>query len=165
MGRLPRLLAGIPLLLAGTLLPGVEVQGQGGPALGVQGLQDLRFGEVVAGLESWMSPADPTGAGVFRIRGRRGAPVEIRFLLPPSLSAPGGRTLPLRFGPGDGRLSATENPSDGSALDPSVPLAVSLPGQPWSYLFLGGMVLPPGGAVSGAYSAPIVLILSDLGSQ
>lgn len=149
----------------GMALSAAPLAGQGGPPLGAQSLQDLSFGQVVAGLESWVSPSDPTGAGVFRIRGRQGASVEIRFLLPPALVGPGGATLPLLFGAGDGRLSPTQNPGDGFALDPTIPVAVSLPGQPWNHLFLGGMVLPPGSATPGAYSAPVVLIVSDLGSQ
>lgn len=165
MGPTFRFLAALLPLMAGTILPGARVEAQGGPPLGVQALQDLSFGEVVAGLESWVNPADPAGAAVFRIRGGQSAPVEIRFLLPPSLTAAGGGTLPLRFGPGDARISPTEDPSAGAPLDPSVPTAVSLPGQPWSFLFLGGMVLPPASAVSGSYSAPVILVLSDLGSQ
>ncbi len=159
---LPLLVGMLPL---GTLLPVGGVEAQGGPPLGVQALQDLGFGPVVPGLESWVSPADPSGAGVFRIRGRQGATVEIRFLLPSALTAPGGSVLPLLFGPGDGRISPTESPSAGAALNPSVPVVVSLPGQPWSYLFLGGMVVPPASARSGAHSAPVVLVISDLGSQ
>ena len=165
MGCPLRSLAAVISAVIMSLLLGTTLEAQGGPSLGVQPLQDLSFGEVVAGLESWVNPADPAGAGVFRIRGRRGTTVEIRLLLPPALTAPGGGTLQLLFGPGDGRLSPTENPAAGGALDPTVPVAIALPGQPWSYLFLGGMVLPSAGAVPGSYSAPVVLIISDLSSE
>lgn len=138
-----------------------DLLAQGGPPLGVQGRQDLAFGQLLGGVSERVDPLNAVQAGQFRFRAANRT-VEIRFVLPGSLNGPGGGSVPLVFGVGDGAYDLDQGGAT-VFFDPSQPQTVT-PTSPWAWLYLGGTAQPPTQVPSGAYSGTITLTIADLGS-
>ncbi|TVP75445.1 MAG: hypothetical protein EA352_08255 [Gemmatimonadales bacterium] len=156
----PALRLALVLALGLVGLLGMVDQASGQP-LAAQARQDLSFGELLGGLAERVRPDDGARAGQFRIRGANRT-VELTFHLPEVLEGPGGATIPLRFGEGDGHFE----PSGGDprqAFDPSRPITLSLPGPPpWHWIHLGGTALPAASVSLGSYSGTVGLTVADL---
>jgi hypothetical protein len=160
MPRLALLAALIPFLSLVWLPDSLEGQG---PPMAVQGQQDLSFGDLLGGLTKRVDPGDPTGAAQIRVRGGRQT-VELSFILPGALSANGGGSIPLHFGPGDAFFSESGHSGDRQPFDPTTPWTVTLDQPGWRWIYLGGTALPPPASPLGEYSGTITLTISDLGS-
>jgi hypothetical protein len=156
------LVAALTLLLL--LVPAGQVQGQGtGPPLSAAGEQSLQFGELLGGLPRTVSSGDPANAAQFRIRAHRRT-AQVAFVLPTQLIGSNGGALPLSFGGMDALYSPTGRVGDGVTFDPRAPFMISDAPSGWSWIYLGGTVIPPANAPLGAYTATILLVLADLGS-
>jgi hypothetical protein len=153
------LAAAMVLLLL--LVPVGQVQGQ--PPLSASGQQSLQFGDLLGGLPRTVSPADPANSAQFRVRAFRRT-AEVSFVLPTELSGPQGGLLPLSFGGVDAVYAPSGNIGSGVSFDPRVPFVISDAPNGWSWIYLGGTVVPPTNAPLGAYTATILLVLADLGS-
>jgi hypothetical protein len=157
--RRPPFLAILLLLLASGP---PEAQGQ---LLLPRGQHGLSFGDLLGGLSKHVPPTDPANAARFRITGLGGGEIMLSFLLPVSLTGPGGASLPLSFGPTDGGISPDGNSGSQMSFDPQVPIVVSIP--PWPILwrrwvYLGGTALPPAQIPLGSYSGTITLTLATV---
>jgi len=127
----------------------------------VQGRADLDFGVMVAGVPTTIAPF-PDG-GQFRIRGARGAEVQIQLTLPAALIGPGG-AAPLSFGPTDGVHGPLPFALGLQTFDPRLPLTIVMSFLQVHYIWIGGTVSPPIQLTAGTYSAAIVLTASYTGN-
>jgi hypothetical protein len=127
----------------------------------VQGRADLNFGVIVAGVPSSVAPFP--GGGQFRIRGQRGAEVQIQLTLPPGLDGPGG-SAPLAFAPTDGAHGPFPFAFAVQTFDPRLPLTIVMPLLQVYYVWVGGTVSPPLTLTAGTYAATIVLTASYTGN-
>jgi hypothetical protein len=150
-------------LMVALLSSGRSAEAQGRP-LTVTGDQLLNFGTVFPGVQERVSRTDAANAGRFEVRGRILAEVRITLTLPPALTASGGRTIPLVFGPNDGGRNTLNNATTAQAFDPRVPLVTRLgiPGR--LFVFLGGTANPSPTASAGVYQATITLTSAYTGN-
>jgi len=162
MGRVQRwsLVTAAVLAAAGI---GQRAEAQGRP-LSVSGAQQLDFGAIFPGVPAIVVKGDPTFAGRFNVTGIRNSEVQLTFTLPAALSGPGGRTLPLQFGPADGGWNTQNAVATAQAFDPRVPLVTRLSNNGRLYLWLGGTALPSGTQGSGAYAGTITLAAAYTGN-
>lgn len=129
-------------------------QGRGVQAIPVQG---LRFGLLSAGTPSVVSSLDAERRAVLELAG--GGHVTVTFELPAGLTSRGGATLPLRFGPGDGRIVFTRSSRE-IVFDPNQPVSFTLPpGLGSASVYLGGAAQPAAGQPPGEYTAAITVFL------
>ena len=149
--------------LAVALLPGSRAEAQGRP-LTATGDQQLNFGTVFAGVQQVVSRTDAANAGRFEVRGRVNSEVSITLTLPPALTASGGRTIPLVFGPNDGGRNNQNNATTAQVFDPRVPLITTLGTPGRLFVFLGGTISPPLTASAGDYLATITLTSAYTGN-
>jgi hypothetical protein len=140
---------------------GVAALGAQGRPIQVQGRTDLDFGVIVAGVPTQVPPIP--GGGMFRVRGRRGAEVQLQLTLPPSLDGPGG-SAPLTFGATDGAHGPDPTPASAQIFDPRLPLTFVVPNGQVYYVWIGGTVSPPLTLTTGTYSSTIVLTATYTGN-
>lgn len=150
----------VALVAKAAFVTSATAQGQ---PLRATGAQDLNFGIVFPGVQERVSRTDPANAGRYELRGRRLAEVRITFTLPPALTASGGRTIPLVFGPNDGGRNFFNNATNAQAFDPRVPLVTRL-GLGRLYIFLGGTLNPSPTTTAGNYQATITLTSAYTGN-
>lgn len=151
--RRPRRLRGAWLLAAllGLLAPPAAAQRL---ALTVLPVQELRFGTLTPGAGTVVSPLDAARRATVEVVGA--GSVTVTFGLPAGMTA-GDRILPLRFGPGDGRITF---PRSGRVIefDPTAPVTFHIPpGVGGAYLHLGGTAQPGTRQPPGAYTATITV--------
>lgn len=121
-------------------------------ALPVQG---LRFGVLSAGAASVVSPADASRRAALDLVGA--GHVTLTFQLPAALRTPGGATLPLRFGPTDGRIVFPRS-SRVIEFDPAAPVQFTIPpGLGAAQVFLGGTAQPGARQPPGSYDGVITV--------
>lgn len=149
--------AGVALLALACAGPGLAAQGR---PLQVQARTDLVFGVIVAGVPTQVAPFP--GGGQFRIRGLRGAEVQLQFTLPGALAGPGG-SAPLLFGPADGAHGPAPSAPGLQPFDPRLPLTFVMPSAQVYYVWIGGTVSPPIQLPAGTYTATIVLTVAYTG--
>jgi hypothetical protein len=152
-----RFVALLLLLCAGT----AEAQGR---PLRVSAVSPLGFGTLIAGVAARVSPTDAGRAGQYELRGAKSVSLQLEFLLPAGMAGPGGATIPLAFGPGDGGWSPSGSAATQSAFDPRVPGTFLLPTNGKATVFLGGRALPSNGQPAGEYAGTVTLVVSYLGS-
>ena len=148
------LLAALASLLAGPC----PALAQG--TVSVLPVQGLRFGVLSSGIPTVISPLDGSRRATIELVGA--GQVSVSFELPPALRADGGApSLPLRFGPADGRVTF---PGSGRVLvfDPSRPVTFTIPpGSGGATVFLGGSAEPgtrqPPGAYTGGITVTVVV--------
>jgi len=144
-----------------------RMMAQGGPpprALTAGGSQNLDFGALISGVPTTILRTDTRSAGRFDLRGDRQAEVRIDLTLPVALTGPGGRTLPLQFGPADGGYNTANNVGSSQAFDPQAPLIARLGNSGRLYIWLGGTALPAVNQVSGTYTATVTLTAAYTGN-
>lgn len=151
-------------LLAGLLVlaPLRGVRAQAAPT--TSGTNDLNFGPVIPGIATQILRTDAANAGRFELRGTRSAEVQITLTLPAAMTAGGGRTMPLTFGPNDGGYDTRNALRNAPAFDPRVPLVTRLGNSGKLYVWLGGTVTPSGVQPAGTYSATITLTAAYTGN-
>lgn len=130
-------------------------QGKGSvQAIPVQG---LRFGLLSAGAPAVVSPLDAGRRATLELAGS--GHVTITFELPAGLASRGGSTLPLRFGPGDGRIVFARSSRE-IVFDPGEPVSFTLPpGLGSATVYLGGAAQPGASQPPGEYTATITVFL------
>ncbi len=127
------------------------------------GRQDLTFGIVLPGLPATVSRLDAANSGQYGIRGASRTEVRVELTLPATLDSPGGASMPLQFGAGDGGFSVRPAIGSSQAFDPRVPLVTDLSSSGRLFIWLGGTVLPASSQAQGNYSATIVMTVSYTG--
>src|SRR5437773_12537549 len=86
------------LVVLGVMLLAAPLLAQGKP-LTVTGVRGVTFGAVLPGVPRVILRTDPANSGQFVIKGPKG-PVLLSFMLPLSLTGPGGAFRPIVFGAG-----------------------------------------------------------------
>jgi hypothetical protein len=133
----------------------------------VQAQRDLHFGDVFRGRPSSVPPRDRRAA-LFKVEFGVGADLLVTFLLPPALVSPGGQSLPLRFGPGDGMLTRQGSLKGGGTValifDPTRPLAAFVGPEDRVFLALGGTASPTVTQAIASYRGTITLVVATLGT-
>lgn len=113
----------------------------------------LSFGLLLPGVPLHVVPTDAVRSGqvtVFAPGASR--PVRIWFTLPATLQGPASATLPLAFGPLDGRYEIS---GVGTLFDPRAP--ITLPSSPRTTFTIGGTAAPAHGQTPGGYTGVVVL--------
>jgi hypothetical protein len=154
--RAPRLRrgTGARLLAALLVLVASPAAAQRGLALTVLPRQGLQFGTLTAGTPTVVSPLDASRRATLELVGS--GSVTVTFGLPAAMTA-GSQTLPLLFGPGDGRITFFKS---GKVIefDPGAPFTFHIPpGLGGAYLHLGGSARPGAMQPPGAYTATITV--------
>jgi len=140
---------------------GAEAQGR---PLSVSGANQLTFATVFPGVPEMVSRTDAVNAGAFQVRGANTKEVLLTFTLPAMLSAAGGRSLPLQFGPNDGGWNTQNDLATARAFDPRVNLVVRTSQQGRLFLWLGGTALPSATQAAGAYTGTLTLTAAYTGN-
>jgi hypothetical protein len=144
-------------LIAALLLVASPGAAQGKGSVQAIPVQGLRFGLLSAGAPAVVSPLDATRRATLELAGS--GHVTITFELPAGLASRGGATLPLRFGPGDGRIVFARSSRE-IVFDPSEPVSFTLPsGLGSSTVYLGGAAQPGASQPPGEYTATITVFL------
>ena len=138
--------------------------GAQGRPLNATGTQQLNFGSVFPGVQQIVPWSDPANGGRFSLTGRNRSEIQLIFTLPASLIAPGGRTLPLQFGPNDGAWNQQNAAGTAQTFDPRSPLVVRLSNQGRMFIWLGGTARPSGTQTAGTYTGSITLTASYTGN-
>ena len=145
-------------MLLGVLLLGGGASAQTpppGPSI-VQGQRDLRFSTVIAGFPTAVT-WDSTQAGQWRIRGRRGAEVQLDFINLPASLQNGVYAMPVVFSVTD---AAWRSPAGGGGtvvLGPAVGATAPYGRIGQIIVYIGGTVTPPPNQQPGDYVADIDL--------
>lgn len=147
-------------LLAGLLLP-LSLQAQTAPLV-VRPIQNLSFGFLIPGVNTTIDPLTLSRSGQIEIQAGIGTALEVRFTLPTVLGGP-AQTLPVRFGSTSAGVSASRTPTDVLRFDPGAAARFRFVTTDRATLFLGGEARPRAGQRTGAYSAPIIVTITNLG--
>jgi hypothetical protein len=151
--RAPRRRTGVWLAATLLVIAGGPRSAQAQSAVSVLPVQELRFGELMPGIPTVVSPLDATGRAVLELVG--GGHVTLVFELPPALTGSGDARLPLRFGPGDGRITFPRS-NRVIEFDPRAPVSFNIPpGHGGATIHVGGAADPAFGQVPGTYSGGI----------
>ena len=149
-------------VLALSLIQMASAVAQGVPT--AVGSRTLNFGPVFPGLVGQVARTDAANAGRFNLRGRRNAEVQVTLTLPATLTAGGGRTMPLGFGANDGGFDTRNRAGSARAFDPRIPLVTRLGNNGRLFVFLGGSVMPSPVQPAGTYNATITLTVAYTGN-
>ena len=144
-------------LLLGALLFGGEAPAQApppGPSI-VQGQRDLRFQTVIAGFPTSVT-WDSNQAGRWRIRGVKGAEVQLDFINLPIELQSGGYLMPVSFSTTDAHWRSAGGGGE-ATFDPSVGTTARFGNSGQLFVFIGGTVTPPPNQQAGDYVADIDL--------
>ena len=144
-------------LLLGALLFGGEAPAQApppGPNV-VQGQRDLRFQTVIAGFPTSVT-WDSNQAGRWRIRGQRGAEVQLDFINLPTELQSGAQQMPVSFSATDAHWRSPGGGGEGT-FDPSVGATARIGNSGQLLVYIGGTVTPPPNQQAGDYVADIDL--------
>jgi hypothetical protein len=125
-------------------------------------VQGLLFGPMLPGIPEQIAVGDAarraeillTGSGV----------LDVSIQLPRAMTAPGGATIPLRFGPHDAAVlySASSAPVP---VNPLELIRVRLdPAAGPTRLLLGGTALPAANQQAGTYTTTLVLLVVNTGT-
>jgi hypothetical protein len=140
-----------------------KAEAQGRP-LQVTGQNQLTFATVFPGVPEAVSRSDAVNAGAFQVRGQNRSEVAFTFTLPTALTAAGGRSLTLQFGPNDGGWNTQNDLATAQAFDPRVILTVRLSQQGRLFLWLGGTALPTATQAAGSYAGSVTLTAAYTGN-
>lgn len=128
----------------------------------VIGIQGLMFGPLTAGLAEPVRLNDAWRRGEVRLEGER--VLDVSLILPTSMLAPGGASIPLRFVNGDASFTVIGS-NQTTVFDPNVGAKVSLKKSATAAtLYIGGTALPAVKQAAGNYTATIVIVLAKPGT-
>lgn len=124
-------------------------------------VQALTFGLLLPGVPDAIPVTDMARRAMVALAGA-GA-VDVTLVLPSSLTAPDGNTIPLQFGPSDAAVleSAGSSPVP---LNPYQVNRVHLAADRTVYFLLGGAALPSRAQHPGHYSARVLVIVNQPGT-
>lgn len=124
-------------------------------------VQALSFGLLLPGVPDAVPVTDMARRAMVALAGT-GA-VDVTLVLPTSLTAPDGGTIPLQFGASDAAVlqSAGSTPAP---MNPYQVNRVHLAPDRMVYFLLGGAALPSRAQRPGHYSARVLIIVSQPGT-
>jgi len=130
---------------------------------------DLRFGQLVPGTPTTLSPRTSGTAGKFEIHGVRRAEITFDLTLPTLLRAGmGPHTMPVAFGVTSGCHRTTDQQSACTLFNPSATLTVRLRNRPppdaTVFVWLGGTVSPSPTQFPGIYTATVTATVQYTGN-
>jgi hypothetical protein len=128
----------------------------------VRPIQNLSFGFLIPGVPTTIDALQLSRSGQIEVQATLGAIFEIRYTLPTALLN-GGTALPLVFGSSAGGASASRTPVDVIRFNPNVPTRFRYATTDRATFFLGGEARPRVGQRTGAYAAPIIVTITNLG--
>ncbi|MDD3731566.1 MAG: DUF4402 domain-containing protein [candidate division Zixibacteria bacterium] len=127
---------------------------------------DLKFGDMFAGIPKAVSKYTAGSAAEFHISGTAGSEVSIEFTLPTYMNQ-GGYNMQMVFRENDCAMDSTATPDQSSPgydnIDPWHPITYRL-GFNGLTIWLGGMVIPKLIQMPGNYTATIVLTVTYTGN-
>ncbi len=148
------------LLAAGVFLAlAHRAQGQ---TLVVRPIQNLSFGFLLPGVPTTIDAAQITLSGQIQVEAAIGTSFEIRYTLP-SVMTGAGTTLPITFGTTAAGAAPAANPAAMIRFNPAGAARFQLVTTTRATFFLGGRAAPRAGQPVGAYTAPIVVTITNLG--
>jgi hypothetical protein len=122
-------------------------------------VDDVRFGNVMAGVAKTVLHTDASTAGRFNILAPANRFLLIRFTLPTVMTGPGGATMPISFAGTTAGYSEVQSIVSQVGFSPASGTFQRSPdGQ--ASVFLGGTVTPTGAQSAGSYTATITLTLT-----
>ena len=149
-------------ILIGAMAGGVvPLQGQGKP-LTITGIRGVTFGTVLPGVPRVVLRTDPINSGQFNIKGPKGGPALLSFVLPLTMTGPGGAVMPLTFGSSDAGYSVTQSIGSQVGFDPKQPFTVAIPNNGTASVFVGATANPAANQRAGAYTATIIFTVTYL---
>lgn len=137
-------------------------RGAQGQTLVVRPIQNLAFGFLLPGVPTTVDAAQITLSGQIQVEAALGTRFEIRYTLPTVMTG-AATTLPLTFGTTAAGAAPSANPASMIRFDPAVASRFQLVTTTRATFFLGGRAAPRAGQPVGAYTAPIVVTIINLG--
>ncbi len=127
--------------------------------------EDLRFGDVIQGVNKVVDADDATSAQ-FEFRGSTGAEIDIVLTLPTDLDDGGGILMPINTWTGRRGVNATRGV--GTVFTPVNAASIidnfGAAGGDWYRIFLGATVVPGVAQTTGNYTGQIALLVSYTGN-
>lgn len=128
----------------------------------VVGIQGLTFGPLTAGLAEPVRLNDAWRRGEVRLEGERA--LDLTMILPTSMVAASGASIPLRFVNGDASFTIVSS-NQTTVFDPNVGAKVGLrKNSTAALLYIGGTALPTAQQAAGRYTATLVIVLAKPGT-
>jgi hypothetical protein len=125
----------------------------------VNRVDDVRFGNVLAGVAKTVLRTDPSAAGRYDIITPPNAFILIRFTLPGVMMGPGAVTMPLSFAGTTAGYSDAQSIGSQIGFSPATgTIRRSTDGR--ASVFLGSRVTPAAAQAAGSYTANITLTLT-----
>jgi len=127
--------------------------------------EDLRFGDVIQGVNKVVDADDATSAQ-FEFRGSTGAEIDIVLSIPTDLDDGGGNLMPINTWTGRRGVNATRG--SGTAFTPVDAASIidnfGAAGGDWYRIFVGATVVPGVAQTPGDYTGQIDLLVSYTGN-
>lgn len=130
--------------------------------LSVRPVQDLQFGFLIPGVATTVDALQLSRSGQLQLQATIGTTLEIRFTLPTMLFGTGPK-LPVSFGSTSAGVSASSAPTDLVRFDPALPTRFKFTTTDRATIFLGGTANPHRNQRTGAYAAPVIVTITNLG--
>jgi hypothetical protein len=137
------------------------LEAQGKP-LTVTGVRGITFGVVFPGVARVIPRTDPSGSGQFDIKGPNRSQVLLAFVLPLTMTGPGGAQMPLAFGSSDAGYSQSQAIGSQVGFDPKQTFTATLSNNGRGSVFMGATANPAPNQPRGAYTATITLTVTVL---
>lgn len=137
------------------------VKAQAAGATTVYPVQSLTFGLLLPGVPESVPVTDMSRRAMVALAGT-GA-VDVTLVLPTSLTAPDGNTIPLQFSANDAGLLQSAS-SAAIPLNPFQVNRVVLAADRLVYFLLGGAAFPSRAQHPGHYSARVLVIVNQPGT-
>jgi hypothetical protein len=148
-------------VVIGAMLLAVPLPAQGKP-LTIIGVRGVTFGTVLPGVPRVVLRTDPANSGQFDIKGPKGGPVLLSFVLPLNMTGPGGALMPISFGASDAGYSSTQSIGSQVGFDPRQPTTVTFPNNGAASVFVGATANPTANQRAGSYTGTITLTVTYL---
>ena len=133
-----------------------------GQTLVVRPIQNLTFGFLLPGVPTTIDASQITLSGQIQLEAAIGTNFEIRYTLPAAMTG-AGTTMPITFGNNAAGAAPSANPAAMIRFNPAGAARFRLATTTRATFFLGGRAAPRVGQPVGAYTAPIVVTITNLG--
>jgi hypothetical protein len=129
--------------------------------LQVNRVDDVRFGNIVAGTAKTALRTDPTAAGRYDIINPSKGRLLIQFILPTQMTGPAGAIMPLSFTGTTAGFSDTQSIANQTGFSP-ITGTTQRTKDGVASVFLGGTVTSSAAQAAGGYTATITMIVTAL---
>jgi len=127
----------------------------------VEGIKNLAFGLLLAGIPTSVPRTDPVRAGQINVTAQPKSPIIIQISLPTSMTGPAGATLPLAFAANDAGYSALGTIGSQVAFDPRASVVVlTNTSNGRGTIYLGGTASPAFNQQPGNYTGVITITVA-----